>query len=35
MTLEPPSALPRGQAIERLPVLGSGSSGNCQEKRGS
>jgi hypothetical protein len=35
MMLEPPSALPRGQAIARLPVPGSGSSGNCQEKRGS
>jgi hypothetical protein len=33
--LEPPIALPRGQAIARLPVPGSGSSGNCQVKRGS
>ena len=31
--LEPPRALPRGQSIRRCPVLASGSSGNCQEKR--
>ena len=35
MTLEPPSALPRGQATWRDPVAASGSIGNCHEKRGS
>ena len=35
MTLEPPSALPRGHATWREPVAASGSSANCHETLGS